>query len=64
MLESLYDYINLKSSDSLKFIHPIQYSSNYQNQVRIIKFVFFFEKDKIEDELLTNINNEVIINGN
>jgi hypothetical protein len=64
-LELVNEDINLTSSDSLKFLFPIQYSSNYQNQIRIIKFTFYFIEDKVEYDPLTNIiTNEVNINGN
>ena len=52
------DYIKLVDSDSLKFIFPIQYSSNFQNQIRIIKFVFYFKRDEIEYDPLTTITYE------
>ena len=52
------DYIKLASSDSLKFIYPIQYSSNFQNQIRIIKFIFYFKRDEIEYDPLTTITYE------
>jgi len=59
------DYVKLVSSDSLKFILPIQYSTNFQNQIRIIKFTFFFKRDVIEYDNLKQVKPaEVTINGN
>ena len=58
------DYIKLVDSDSLKFIYPIQYSSNFQNQIRIIKFVFYFKRDEVEYDPLTNIIYEELPHGN
>jgi hypothetical protein len=64
-IELVNEDINLTSSDSLKFLFPIQYSSNYQNQIRIIKFTFYFIEDKVEYDPLTTITtNEVNIHGN
>ena len=64
-IELVNEDINLTSSYSLKFLFPIQYSNNYQNQIRIIKFTFYFIEDKIEYDPLTTITtNEVKINDN
>lgn len=52
------DFVKLVSSDSLKFIFPIQYSSNFQNQIRIIKFIFYFKRDEVEYDELQQVTYE------
>lgn len=58
------DFVKLVSSDSLKFIFPIQYSTNFQNQIRIIKFIFYFKRDEIEYDPLTTITYEELTHDN